>query len=241
MNELSLFTGAGGGLLGSRMLGWRTVGYVEWDDYCQRVLAARINDGLLDPAPIFGDVRTFVCDGYAASYQGMVDVVTAGFPCQPFSVAGKRAGEADERNMWPATLDFIRIVRPALSCLKMCGESFALTCQWSSETCEDKAMKSKTPGFLERTMWGLATTVKGYGYLPTPSASDYHGFRCGNQHARRGMMRLRLNHFLFLSGRTDLAHSPTFREWMMGWPIGWTDLKPSATAKCRYAWQRHLG
>ena len=112
MRELSLFSGAGGGLLGTMLLGWRPVGYVEWDDYCQRVLRARIDDGYLPDAPIFGDIRAFISDGYAASYTGMVDVITAGFPCQPFSTAGKRAGADDPRNMWPATIDVIRVVRP---------------------------------------------------------------------------------------------------------------------------------
>ena len=50
MRELSLFTGAGGGILGSKLLGWKTVGYVEWEDYPQRVLAQRIEDGLIDDA-----------------------------------------------------------------------------------------------------------------------------------------------------------------------------------------------
>jgi DNA (cytosine-5)-methyltransferase 1 len=112
VNELSLFTGAGGGVLGTHLLGWRPVGYVEFNDYCQRVLAARIRDGHIPNAPIFGDIRAFLDEGWAAVYQGMVDVVTAGFPCQPFSVAGKRRGEDDERNMWPATAEVIRLVRP---------------------------------------------------------------------------------------------------------------------------------
>lgn len=118
MFELSLFTGAGGGLLATRLLGWRTVGYVEFDDYCQRVIRQRITDGCLDDAPIFGDVRAFVSSGYAAAYQGLVDVITAGFPCQPFSVAGKRAGAADDRDMWPATQNAICAVRPRYVCLK---------------------------------------------------------------------------------------------------------------------------
>lgn len=118
MNELSLFTGAGGGLLGTHLLGWRPVGYVEWDDYCQRVLAARIRDGILPAAPIFSDVRAFLREGYADAYQGMVDVVTAGFPCQPFSVAGKQRGADDERNMWPATIGVIRAVRPRFCLLE---------------------------------------------------------------------------------------------------------------------------
>ena len=113
MNELHLFAGAGGGCLASRMLGHRIVGYVENDNYCQRVLSARIEDGHLDEAPIFGDIRAFLSEGYAASYKGMVDVVAGGFPCQPFSHAGARQGEQDERNMWGATMDVVRAVQPA--------------------------------------------------------------------------------------------------------------------------------
>lgn len=118
MNELSLFSGAGGGLLGSKLLGWRCVGYVENEDYCQRVIAQRIKDGILDEAPIFGDIRAFIGEGYADSYQGMVDVITAGFPCAPFSVAGKRKGEMDERNMWPHTIEAIRRVKPQFALLE---------------------------------------------------------------------------------------------------------------------------
>jgi len=112
MRHLSLFTGAGGGELGAILNGWHTVGYVEWDDYCQRVLAQRIKDGILPEAPIFCDVRAFISEGYANAYQGMVDVVSGGFPCQPFSTAGKRKGADDKRNMWPATLECLRRVRP---------------------------------------------------------------------------------------------------------------------------------
>ncbi len=112
MRELSLFTGAGGGLLGSKLLGWRHIGYVEWDKYCQRVIAQRIKDGFLDNAPIFSDIRVFISSGCAKLYRGVTDIISAGFPCQPFSVAGKQRGADDERNMWPATADVISIVKP---------------------------------------------------------------------------------------------------------------------------------
>jgi DNA (cytosine-5)-methyltransferase 1 len=112
MRELSLFTGAGGGLLGTLLLGWQPVGYVEWDKYCQKVLAQRIKDGILPDAPIFGDIRTFISEGFARAYSGMVDVITGGFPCQPFSVAGQRKGAEDHRNMWPATIAAIRDIQP---------------------------------------------------------------------------------------------------------------------------------
>ena len=90
MRELSLFTGAGGGLLGSLLLGWEPVQFVEHDAYCQRVLAARFPD-----VPRHSDVRDF------HPAPGSCDIVTGGFPCQPFSQAGKRLGEDDPRNMWP--------------------------------------------------------------------------------------------------------------------------------------------
>ena len=80
LRELSLFSGAGGGLLGSKLLGWKAVGYVEFNKYCQQVLEARIREGYLDEAPIFGDIRQFIEEGYAEAYAGHVDVISAGFP-----------------------------------------------------------------------------------------------------------------------------------------------------------------
>lgn len=112
MYELSLFTGAGGGILGTMLAGHIPIGYVEWNPYCQRIIAARIRDGILPAAPIFTDVRKFILSSAAEQYRGIAGLVTAGFPCQPFSVAGKQLADLDGRNMWPATADVIRIVRP---------------------------------------------------------------------------------------------------------------------------------
>jgi len=114
MRYLSLFSGCLGGDLGMQhLLGMECVGYVEIDEYCQRVIRQRQEDGLIDRAPIFTDIRAFISEGYAREYQGMVDVVTGGFPCQPFSLEGKQRGEDDSRNMWPQTIKTIGIVRPA--------------------------------------------------------------------------------------------------------------------------------
>lgn len=112
---LSLFTGVGGGDLAFQHLikpKWRCVGYVEYEEYYQKVLKQRIKDGLLDAAPIFGDIRKFISEGYAESYKGMVDLVTGGFPCQPFSTAGKREGQESKVNMWPATIATVRATSP---------------------------------------------------------------------------------------------------------------------------------
>jgi len=114
VRELSLFSGAGGGVLGSKILGWETIGYVEWEDYCQKIIAQRIKDGIFDNAPIFGDIRTFLSEGYARRYRGLAQIVTGGFPCQPFSVAGKREASNDPRNMWEPTMEVIKAVQPPI-------------------------------------------------------------------------------------------------------------------------------
>jgi len=108
MRELSLYTGSGGGLLGTHLLGWQTVCAVEIEEYARDVLLKRQKDGLLPKFPIWDNAKTF----NGEEWRGRVDVVTAGFPCQPFSVAGKRKGELDERNMWPDTYRIIREVQP---------------------------------------------------------------------------------------------------------------------------------
>ena len=80
MNELSLFTGAGGGLLGSILLGWQTIGAVEIEEYPCKVLKQRQKDGILSKFPIWHmDIREFN-RRIAANYRGVVDVITAGFP-----------------------------------------------------------------------------------------------------------------------------------------------------------------
>lgn len=113
MNELSLFTGAGGGLLGTMLLGFHPIGYVEWDDRRQRVLAARIRDGILPDAPIFGDIKTFISSGCAELYQGITDIITGGFPCQDISCSGGGRGIEGERSgLWKTMAQTIRIVRP---------------------------------------------------------------------------------------------------------------------------------
>ncbi len=109
MNELALFAGAGGGILGGHLLGWRCVCAVEWEPYPASVLIARQNEGILPPFPIWDDVRTF--DGHP--WRGRVDVVSGGFPCQDISAAGKGKGIEGERSgMWKEMARIIGEVRP---------------------------------------------------------------------------------------------------------------------------------
>lgn len=106
--ELALFLGAGGGALASILLGHEIVAGCEIDEFCRSVIFARQRDGSLPSFPTWDDVRTL--DG--SELRGQVDLVTGGFPCQPFSAAGKRLGEDDSRNMWPDTARVIREVEP---------------------------------------------------------------------------------------------------------------------------------
>ena len=114
--EMSLFSGYGGFSLGLRLAGLntRTICYVEWDKYCQQVIQARIGDGHLDDAPIWDDIKSF--DG--RPWCGTVDILSAGFPCQPHSNAGLRKGAADDRNLFPDTLRIIGEVGPRLVILE---------------------------------------------------------------------------------------------------------------------------
>lgn len=109
MNELALFAGAGGGILGGHLLGWRTVCAVEIEDYPRRVLLARQRDGILPRFPIWDDIKTF--DG--TPWRGRVDVVSGGFPCQDISAAGKGAGIRGERSgMWAEMARVVSEIQP---------------------------------------------------------------------------------------------------------------------------------
>lgn len=110
MNELALFAGAGGGILGSHLLGWNTICAVERDAYASQVLAQRQNDGFLKPFPIWSDITTF--DG--KPWKGIVDVISGGFPCQDISSAGKGAGIDGARSgLWGEMARIIGEVRPS--------------------------------------------------------------------------------------------------------------------------------
>lgn len=112
MNVLGLCAGVAGLDLGVRLVlpSARGVCYVEREVYAASVLVARMAEGALDPAPVWTDLRTF--DG--RPWRGVVDLVTAGYPCQPYSIAGERRGELDPRDLWPDVLRVVRDVAPPL-------------------------------------------------------------------------------------------------------------------------------
>ena len=108
MTFVELFAGIGGISLGLERAGHTCVGQVEIDSYCTQILNKHWPE-----VPKHDDVRTFQGTEF-----GTFDLLTGGYPCQPFSVAGNRAGETDERHLWPEMHRIIRNVRPRLVLLE---------------------------------------------------------------------------------------------------------------------------
>jgi len=108
MNELHLFAGIGGGIYGGILCGHRCVCAVEIQNHHRSVLLQRQRDGIFPWFPVWDDAETF----RGRPWRGIADAICAGFPCQPFSVEGKRNWDNDERNKWPSTRRIISEVMP---------------------------------------------------------------------------------------------------------------------------------
>lgn len=103
MNHLDLCSGIGGFALAARWMNWQTIAFCERDKFCQKVLKKHWPE-----VTIYDDLTTF----NASEFMGRVDILTAGYPCQPFSQAGKRMGAEDDRHLWPEVRRVITECRP---------------------------------------------------------------------------------------------------------------------------------
>jgi len=103
MNHGSLFSGIGGFDLAARWMGWENVFHVERDPFCRQVLTHHF-----PKSKSYDDIKEFD----ATPFRGRVQIISGGFPCQPFSAAGKRGGTSDDRYLWPEMFRVVREVRP---------------------------------------------------------------------------------------------------------------------------------
>jgi len=103
VNHLDLFSGIGGFALAAEWAGFKTVGFVECDPFCRKVLKKHWPN-----VPISLDIRTM-----SVSKDIKINLLTGGFPCQPFSTAGNQRGENDDRYLWPEMLRIIRECKPS--------------------------------------------------------------------------------------------------------------------------------
>lgn len=131
MTHASLFSGIGGFDLAAEWMGWENVFAVEIDEWNQKLLKQNHPN-----TEIYGDIKQFNGNQYA----GRIDVLSGGFPCQPFSVAGSRKGKDDERYLWPEMLRVIGEIRPAF----IVGENVSGSWQLVDEICSDLADKGFT-------------------------------------------------------------------------------------------------
>ena len=295
MNELALFAGAGGGILGGHLLGWRTVCAVEWEPYPASVLCARQNDGLLPTFPIWDDVQTF--DG--RPWRGIVDVISGGFPCQDISAAGKGVGiEGEPLECGEKWRGSFTKYDPDTSSWKthQCSllgdlESFSETWPqwglmrngecWEQTTLERtirgtgfgfvpngvdnfhtpnttgldggsnsrRALKKRLQNWPTPNAWdgkrgprseenllnkkhqiNLITAVKQAErekLLPTPNARDWKDGKTSGNRKSPGLGVVAHQ----LDTQTGGQLNPTWVEWLMGWPLGWSELKPLEMGK----------
>jgi len=267
VNELALFAGAGGGILGGKLLGWRTVCAVEIDPYARKVLLARQADGCLGRFPIWDDVRTF--DG--KPWQGRVDIISGGFPCQDISAAGKGAGITGARSgLWSEMARIIGEVRPRFVFVEnswllihrglavVLGDLAALgyDARWGVLGAEHAGAPHKRhrlwivayPGSRWRQDHKLCTgrNVSGVGSAECAdsdsprelqpkgsiqeqrkwagdmgkASSDANLSRRKARGAKRGKNATGGPCLTMVVGGTL---NPMWVEWLMGWPLGWTD------------------
>lgn len=103
MKHISLFSGIGGFDLAAEWMGWENIAHCEWNPFGQRVLKYYWTNSIS-----YHDITKTDF----SIHRGFIDIVTGGFPCQPYSVAGKRKGKEDERHLWPEMLRAIREIQP---------------------------------------------------------------------------------------------------------------------------------
>jgi hypothetical protein len=166
MTHGSLFSGIGGFDLAAEWMGWDNIFHCEWNPFGQKVLKHHFPNSIS-----YNDITKTDFSIHA----GKIDILTGGFPCQPYSSAGKRLGKADERHLFPEMLRCIKEVKPRYIVGENVRGLVSWGGDWYSMRCamiwKGKAMQYNRFLFLLQVS-AHRTKDKGYGLLPTPMASE---------------------------------------------------------------------
>ena len=258
LRTMHLFAGAGGGILADLLLRHQPVCAVEIDEYCQQVLSARQADGTFPWFPIFADVTKF--DG--RPWRGVVDVVCGGFPCQDISAAGGGSGIDGERSgLWREMARIVGEIRPRFVFVEnsplLVGRGLAVVLGDFADMGYDaqwfrlSASNCGAPHQRDRC-WLVAYADRLRELQPQGLERDKRG-RVGDScnaadmahsHSQQRLVpesqpgARNLNDQIATSAESGRLN-PDWVEWLMGWPIGHTALKPLETGRYREWLQQH--
>ena len=197
ITHVGLCAGYGGIELGlQRVFGnMRSVALCEIEAFAVANLVAKMEAGLMDPAPIWPNLKTFPWQ----SFRDRVDILTGGYPCQPFSSAGQRKGKDDPRHLWPWIAEGIQIVRPRICFFENVEGHISLGL---SDVIEDLA------GMGYRTTWGIFSAVE----CGSPHRRK-RVFILANSNSKRGQLsdwrKLAAEQISFRNGKTRRNEWPS--------------------------------
>jgi len=205
--HLGLCAGYGGIELGLKRVlpALRTVALCEIEAFACANLVAKMEAGLMDSAPIWTDLKTFPW----AKFSGKVDILTGGYPCQPFSAAGKRLGANDPRHLWPYIADGIRLMRPRVCFFE------------------------NVEGHISLGLREVIADLEGLGYAAT--GGIFSAVECGAPHQRKRVFILAHSN----SQRGQLSHwgRLTAEQVPIGNGEAWGDVWPSRPGQPQHAWE----
>ena len=231
----------------------RVIAYVEIEAFAIANLVSKMEAGLLPPAPIYTDIKTFP----SHLFRGKVSILTGGYPCQPFSAAGKRLGEDDPRHLWPHIRKHIEAIRP-IQCFfenvegHISLDSPQLSATWKKTVTEQRGEYSQRVKLAHLTRESESIS------WPTPTTQDSDKANKQMRHNHQNGLTAVVFHrekiwptptahlgqegaypaeytrntptLTAVATQADgLTHSsgrlnPEWVEWLMGVPVGWTDL-----------------
>ena len=226
LTHLSLFSGIGGLDLAAEWAGFETVGQCEWADYPTKVLERH-----WPTVPRWRDIRTLTGeDFYARTGLRTVDAISGGFPCQPFSKAGRRGGKNDDRFLWPEMLRVIKELHPTW----VVGENVANILNLALD---DVLSDLEATGYEARAFMVSARSVGALHlrerFAILAHANSDRRFPVSGEAPQEGCDAHQVHDAVpegteaCGGGTGDL--NPEFVEWLMGFPIGWTECSASGT------------